>query len=172
METNRTLRPLPINYGSKVGESLVNSIDGRPDACLGGSTSAEGINSAMIVEDVSTKTQARVVKVLADLTRFDREEVTESVTEQSRFSGSSDGKGSSGAAGNGGNGQARPRWREKLVARDVPRVNSQGAGMQSLTSSDHLGNPKPNTGGGSNGLNKNRSWVNMVQNDPRSLVEL
>ncbi|CAK9151939.1 unnamed protein product [Ilex paraguariensis] len=162
METNRTLRPLPINCGSKVGESLVNSIDGRPDACLGGSTSAEGINSAMIVEDVSTKTQARVVKVLADLTRFDREEVTESVTEQSRlqeliiendllkhlfeakmeypsrnksqirFSGSSDGKGSSSAAGNGGNGQARPSWREKLVARDVPRVNSQGAAFDQV----------------------------------------
>ncbi|CAK9161850.1 unnamed protein product [Ilex paraguariensis] len=85
MEIDRHLRPLPINCGSKVNESLVNSIDGRPDACLGGSTLAEGINLTMIVEDVYAQTQARAGKVLADQTRFDREEVTESVIEQNSY---------------------------------------------------------------------------------------
>ncbi|CAK9144668.1 unnamed protein product [Ilex paraguariensis] len=46
---------------------------------------------------------------------------------QIKLSGGSDGRGIFNAAGNGGNGQARSRWKEKSVTRDVPRVNSQEA---------------------------------------------
>ena len=139
METDRNLRPLPTNGGSKAGDSLVDSIDGSPRASLGGNISAEGTNLAKNVEVVSVQAQARNEKELPGQTRFDREEVTESVIEQrrlqkliiendllkhlfkakmeypvqnksqNRLSSGNEGRGISGATGNGGNEHARPR---------------------------------------------------------------
>ncbi|CAK9181616.1 unnamed protein product [Ilex paraguariensis] len=171
METDRNLRSFPINSGSKVGESLVNSIDGSPRVSLSVNTSTEGTNPIKIVEEISIQTQARIEKNLIDQPRFVREKAVELVTEHSRLqkliiendllkhlfktkmkyssrnksqnwlSSVSDGREISGAIGNGGNGQARPKWTEKSVTRDVSMVNSQGARIQPSTSSDHLGNP-------------------------------